>query len=280
MGRRDRGTAVLAAVAAIAVFSTLSLEMLTTERGINAEVAARLERARLEAAAEAATMVAIQGLAVEDRVQRWSIDGRPRTFEFDGVSMTITVEDERGKVPLNRLDEDQARRLFEAAGVTGERLEVLTDSLNDWLDDDDETRPHGAEAAYYAARGRVPDGHFQTIYDLAGLRGMDETLMARLAPYLTTNFGNSGGFSAATSTPFAIRVMSQGGQDGPEAIERERELNGQRTAIEISAEQSLVGRPLTIRVAATDRQGGALKRATLVELTGAASNPYWIRQVD
>jgi general secretion pathway protein K len=71
--------------------------------------------------------------------------------------------------------------------------------------------------------------------------------------------------------------MSEGGVDSPAAINRQRELDGQRTAIELGEDIDLVGRPLMISVEAIRPSGARAVRQMVVELTGSAVRPYVVR---
>lgn len=276
----DDGYAIVAAVAALAVFAALAYGVLAFDRGDVAGLAAEYARARLEAAADAGLAKAIEGLAVDDAAQRWAIDGRPRAMQFEGIRLSIAVEDERGKVPMDTLSDEQVRRLFEGAGARGAQLDTLIDSYLDWLDDDDDARPHGAEAPQYQALGIRPrNGTPVTVDELARLKGMSPAIFARVRPVLTPYFGIAGAFSPSTASPLAVAVLSAGGEGGVDAIERQREQDGERPAIEIANEKSLAGRALTVVVRAQDGQGGALERRTVIEMTGAASPAYYVREL-
>jgi general secretion pathway protein K len=196
---------------------------------------------------------------------------------FNSIALSITVEDEWGKIPINSLDEDRVRTMFETAGVSGDRLATLVDSFEDWIDEDDDRRPSGAEADDYASLGYKPrNGSFRTIDELRLIKGMDDQLYARLAPALTVFFGNAGTFSPSTAQPLAIAVMTSAGVNSPAYLERQRELAGERPAIEIQ-DVALAGQPLTVRVVAEDGQNGSFTRAAIIQLTGNSKDPYWIR---
>ncbi len=277
----EAGYAMVAAVVAIAVLALMSLSLIDTSRGITVGVLAEAERARLAAAADAALAVTIRNLAEPDRSQRWSVDGRPHNMRYAGTDLVILVEDERGKIPLNQLAEEQARALFEALGASGENLSVITDSFLDWIDDDDEPRQHGAEIDYYANLGRRPrNGPLHSIDELLGVRGMTPDLVARLRTTATAYRNEREGFDDRFAAPLALAVMGGGGPGSPAVINREHELAGQRPAIELSAQETLVARPLTIRIVARRPGGGRYARSTLVELTGRADQPYVVRGTD
>ncbi len=278
--RADDGYAIVAAVAALAVFAALALTALQTDRGDLADLRAQMTQARLEAAAGAGLAQAIAGLAVDDPAQRWPIDGRPRSLVFEGVTLTVVVEDERGKLPMADLTDEQVLRLFRAAGASADQAGALADAYQDWLDDDDNPRPKGAETPQYLALGIHPrNGPPVTVDELARLQGMTPAVFARVAPVLTPYFGISGNFEPRNASPLAVAVMSTGGEGGPEAIERQRETEGERTALEIQPDVSLAGRNLTVAVLAQDGQGGSLQRRTVVEFTGRPSPAYYIREL-
>jgi hypothetical protein len=60
-------------------------------------------------------------------------------------------------------------------------------------------------------------------------------------------------------------------------INRERELAGQRVAIELAEGDNMVGRPLMIRVEVRRPGGAHLARATVIQLTGRTSRPFVVR---
>lgn len=268
---------MVAAVAAIAVFAMMAAALIQSNRTVVTDAVADYGQAKASAAADAGFALALDGLLVEDRANRWSIDGRARAMRFDDADLRIRIEDERGKVPLNLLDEETAERLVEAAGLTGERARTAADSLLDWTDEDEEPRPMGAEAGHYRTLGIHPrNGPLESIDELALIRGFDSATVERMRDFVTVNFG-SGGFDAHYGNPRAIGVMLAGGEGSPAAISRERELAGQRTAIEIGDDIDLTGRPLTIVIEATRADGSRALRRTVVELTGAPQRPYIIR---
>lgn len=274
----DAGYAILAAVVAIAVLALMSLGLIDSGRGVAAGVVAEAEHARLVAAADAGLAIAVRNLAEPDRARRWSIDGRPRNLRFAGADLVVTIEDERGKVPLNQMTDEQVRALFEAVGASGATLETRTDAFLDWLDEDDDARQDGAEAPYYAPLQRRPrNGALRSVEELMLVRGMTPDVVERLRAVATAYADRREGFDDRFASPLALSVISGGGLGSPAVINRERELAGQRVAIELAESDALVGRPLTIRVEARRPGGGRFVRATVIELTGRAASPYVVR---
>ncbi len=277
----EAGYALLAAIIAIAVLALMSLSLIDTGRGITLGVLAEAERARLAAAADAGLALAVTRLGDRNRALRWSIDGRPRYASFSGSDLQIIVEDERGKVPLNQLADEQARALFEELGATDRALDIQTDSLLDWRDDDDDTRSNGAEVDFYRPLRITPrNGELRSVEELMAVRGMTPAVLAGLRGKASAGRNQGVGFDERFAAPLALSVMSGGGPGSPAVIARERELAGQRVAIDLAEEESLVGHPLTIRVTARRSGGGRLERAWLIELTGRQEQPYVVRALN
>lgn len=278
--QNERGYAMVAAVAAIALFALIAASMVQrTGSGVE-RVQATTDRARLGAAADTALAMALSGLLNPDRAFRWSIDGRDRPLDIDGLRATVRIEDERGKVPLALLDEELAEHVVAVLGLSGERAAVARDSLLDWIDQDDDPRPDGAESVYYAPQGIAPRNGIPHSFDeLTRVRGFDARLTGQLARFATLHFG-SGPFDARYAQPLAIDVMQGGGIAGPASIARQRELAGQRPAIELDADTDLAGRSLSIIAQVRGANGARARRAMVVELTGAQERPYIVRTYD
>lgn len=280
----ESGYALLVAVIGIAAFAYIAFQAIAANRGVIADADGDFTHARLSAATEAGLMIAIHGLGGQDPATSggWSIDGRVRSLRYRGFTLNISVQDERGKVPLNGMNTDQVRALFAAAGARGSQLDTLTDSFDDWEDDDDTRRTNGAEAPDYAAQGISPrNGALRSVGELMSVKGIDAQIFQRLAPAVTVFFGDSGGFSANTSQPLALRAMTGATIGTPGELERERELAGERPSLNLASDDArLTGRPLTVQVTAQDGSGGVLTRSTIIELTGNSAVPYWIRERD
>jgi hypothetical protein len=62
------------------------------------------------------------------------------------------------------------------------------------------------------------------------------------------------------------------------AINRARDLQGERTALDASQPMRLVGRALMVRVRAHNDAGAELQTSTIIELTGLSARPYIVRE--
>lgn len=277
---REAGYALVAAVTAVAAFAYIAFQVLAAGRGEVDSVAGRTQHAKLSAAADAGIMIAIHALADDDPTVRWSIDGSVHHADFDGMSLAISVSDERGKAPLAGLNESQSRALFAGAGASGEQLHALVDEFQDWQ----RPLPPQPGAArtpdIQTAPGLAPrHGPFRTIGELMGLKDMDARLYEQIAPAVTTFFEQSGPFDPRYAQPLAIEAINAKAVRSQEETAAESGFPGERPAEEI-IDDHLVGRTLTVDVRASEPGGARTHRMAIVELTGVKAQPYWIRYVE
>ena len=270
----EAGYALIAAVAVIAVFAALALAIGTATRISIASGAGDLARARADAAADAGLAIAEHDLAAGDEAMLALLHGRQREIEFAGSHLRVHVIDERGKIPLNHIEEDVITRMFQTAGLSGPELEIASDSLLDWLDDDDQPRPNGAESAYYAGQGIAPrNGGLASVDELARVRGVGPRLAERLRPYVTVD-PSAQPFDPSYAQPQAVAAMSAGGDASADAGPGDEQV-----ALDTTTLKDLINRPLTITVDADAPGGGHAHHEAVVVLTGKPDQPYLIHAV-
>lgn len=272
---RDGGYALVAAVISVAAFAYIAFQVLAEDQGGLAIVAGRVGQARLAAAADAGIVLAAHALASDDQGARWSLDGRPHRLRFNGVDLTITVEDERGKAPLAGLNDSQARALFAGAGAGGDRLDALVAEFRDW-----QTESDSLALAPPAEGPPVRHGPIRTIGELAGLKDMDPGLLARIAPAVTVFFEENGPFNPRDASPLAVATMNADIGESPDQIASEAQAVEQRPDEELASDGDLQGHPVTVRVTAVEHDGAHTHRMAIVELTGDVHQPYWVRYVE
>jgi general secretion pathway protein K len=276
---RDGGYALLAAVAAVAAFAYVAFQVMASGQGGMAMIGGQVERARLASAANAGIYLALHGLAVNDPDARWAVDGRQRSETFEGVNLTIVVEDERGKVPLNRLTDRQARALFAGAGADTHRADALTAEYRAW----EAMRPINRQASPPPADPDQPGrrGPFATVGELSVLKDMDATLWAHIAPVVTVFFGQSGPFEPSEAKPLAIATMNANATTDNPLISFADQVAPPAPDEDIAGtDDHLYGRALTVRVTARAGDGAVTHRMAIVELTGDPDQPYWVRYAE
>jgi len=276
----EGGYALVAAVACIAVFAGAALAITSATRSSIAAGGGEINAARAGLAAQSGLASALHGLAQGDEAMLGLIAGGQAQIDVDGAQVAVRIADERGKIPLNFLEDAAVERMLSGAGLGGAALAIARDSLLDWIDDDDLARADGAEAPFYNARQIAPrNGNLATIDELGAVRGFTPELVARLRPFVTAQMGTIP-FDRRYASPQAIAAMGDGGDGSPEAIEAAREAAGQRTALQFIDKKALVGRPITLSADATIPQGGHAHSQWVVMITGRSSHPWVILQAD
>jgi general secretion pathway protein K len=264
-------------VASLAVLALLALTIIEATRGSTRSARAELDRARLNAAADAGIVLAVQGLAQANPARRWLPDGRVRRVEFAGSTLELRIEDEVAKVPLNLINEEQADALFAEFGLQGAELAAARDALLDWRDGDIDPRPRGRERDQYAEDAIKPrDGPLRTNGELAAIPAIGPALAARMDPFVTVFATGTPRFAEDRASPLARRVMTErviDEQVGGVAV-REGGLDPRDFG---RPDDGVRGRPLRIIVRALGADGAAARRNVVVELTGNPARPYVIR---
>lgn len=274
---RERGYAMVAVVAGIGIMAAVAAGAAQFTATRIDTVEAEAAHAKLEAAADAGVQIALANLTRPGLLGRWSIDGRTYNETFQSVPVAIRIEDEAGKVLINRIDGENIGWLMTALGVPDNQIPVLRDSFDDWIDQDDEARQNGAESEFYlqrsySARNNPP----QTVDELGDIRGFTPALVERIARIATVEVNNQP-FDKRYADPLAIQVMNDGDPNSPDVIDRRREIAGQRPALPIGDPADWSGRVVTILTVARGSGGSEARRRVAVELTGNSRRPYVLR---
>jgi len=275
----ERGYALIAAVASIAVFAAVSLAIISATRIDIAKGGGEVSSARARLAAEAGVAITLHGLINRDTATLALLDGRAKGLESAGSRVVLTLIDERGKVAINKIEAPVIERMLNEAGLDSSQMAIARDSLLDWQDEDDEALPNGAEAPFYAKRGITPrNGYLQSVDELGLIRGFTPEIVNRLRPFVTVE-PDAVPFNPRTAGASALAAIGDSIGAVVE-IERKRESAGQRTAIGFADGTRSIGWPIAISVEATSRDRGRYHLDLIVELTGKPAHPYIIRRTN
>jgi hypothetical protein len=95
----------------------------------------------------------------------------------EGIKSEVKITDESGKLPINHNNVQIWNLLFEEMGIDLSDAEILTDSLIDWMDQDDLKRLNGAEKDDYELDSKEYKPSNEMLKDFDELRliqGFDE----------------------------------------------------------------------------------------------------------
>ncbi|HJV33924.1 type II secretion system minor pseudopilin GspK [Geomonas sp.] len=119
---------------------------------------------------------------------------KPQTQTTEAGTVTITIEEESGKLDLNSTTfaNGKANDFYQLAmGRLLTKLQLsqdLYDSLADWIDNNDTPRPGGAETSYYLNQKppcQPHNGRLDTLEELAQVKGFTPEVMGKLKPFVT-----------------------------------------------------------------------------------------------
>jgi general secretion pathway protein K len=289
-GRRgERGWALISVLWTMAMLTMMAA---ATQELTNTSVRTErraLTRAHLDADLDAAAMRAILALDDTRQPNRWRIDGYPYPFSFDGVQMTVSVQDEDGKFDLNEADDDTLEPLFESVGVDARTATVLADRIVEWRTEptsDDAHTLHGGTDADYAAAGlpwRPRHGDFQSVSELNLVLGMTPALYARVRPALTVYSRND--TPDENLAPLLVLNALYPGNPGQvnqiwashAGVMSQSSMAGQNTSAGaiVDAGDDLGGRTFEIDVDAI-HNGRRETRRVVFLITGDSTRPYLV----
>jgi general secretion pathway protein K len=222
----ERGVALILALLILALLITLILEFDAAARRELREAAAFRDDFRATTLSRAGIQ-AVRALFYEDirlkRLAGQSHDGLRDLWAKpiidlplgDGL-LTARLTDERGKLSLNDLGDaadplaqktkiDRMKRLFELLKLDPR----LVDGIVDWIDADEDPQPDGAESIYYQSLKppyRAANAPLQSVKELSLIKGMTDTVVQRLQPFITI-YGGEGWININTADPLVIQAL-------------------------------------------------------------------------
>lgn len=127
-------------------------------------------------------------------------------FQIGGGTVSLSMTELESKININRADATLLQQVLTTQGADANEISVVSDSILDWLDPDDDTRPAGAESDYYL--GLTPSYYAKN----APIDNLDELLLIK---GVTRDMYT--GESSAANTPFARHQLGFGHAPGEEA---------------------------------------------------------------
>lgn len=221
------------------------------------------------------------------------MDGRPYVVSAND-RYVVTIQDGRGLVNLNTVNEQYLEILFESVGIPSDDWSTLKDTLLDYRDEDEFNRLSGAEARDYERRGLYPPSNYLLLTPWEAQRVIGWTRVKQIwdaqyeSPLLTTC--RSSGFNPNTAPSNALTTYVRGvTPERAQMIVDAREYSPFRNSRELgdSAGVILVNQPFFFSflpgrcflVDLIDRQTEARLRFSLTLLPRNRAQPWQIDYV-
>ncbi len=289
---RERGIALIAVLWGLVLLAAIAASFTGSARTEMKLARNLVDSAQARSIAEAAVLRAAVGLLDADPLKRPRADGTRYRLAFGGSEAVLTVEDEGGKIDLNRGSQAMLRGLFTAVGVEADASDRLVDAIADWRDRNDRRRLNGAEDPDYLASGRrygAADQPFQAVEELRQVLGVTAEIYAAVAPGLTV-YSRQRNVNEDTASPLVKSALagSGGGAAGTDesgaqpaeeedlAVDSGEELPLEERQASGGISQQLRLRSVTIRAVVTMPGGHRYVQEAAVLLGRSRQQPYRI----
>jgi general secretion pathway protein K len=246
----DRGLALVAVLWVVALLGLLAHTMLR-----EVVVSVRGERntwsrAVMERDAETGLALALLWLTDPRETARWWPGAGQHEVEFDGARISLTVEDELGKIDLNTADDALLTGLLVNQGIAPEEAAQIRERI---------VHRRTATAVLEGTR-------FESIEELAAIEGIDATLLRKLAPAITVHS------QARWIDPAIAPLEALRAQPGVGATEAER-IVSERGAHSYSPPSQWGSRAYAINIKVL-RNGATLRARAVLRPTPEGRKPY------
>jgi general secretion pathway protein K len=237
-----------------------------------------MEAAQLDATFEATINRAVLGLLDGRYDRRWRVDGVAQEFSFGEAKVRVAIQDELGRIDLNRADGALLTGLFQSVGLDSLSANRLVDKILDWRDSNGLKHLNGATAQDYRDAGstyRPRNGPFQSVDELKLVMDMTPELFRRVEPALTVYSGRQ--FIDPQFAPReALLALPTMNADVAASLiaTRANQATGSRPSV-IDPVVPLQGRAFTIR-ADIQKSTATLSREVAVRITDNPIQSYWV----
>ena len=265
----NRGIALLLVLWSLVLLGTLALgfswsmrtEAMAARNGIDEM------RAYFQSRTGVNRAVAMLASLSADNVLAASIAG-----EDGDASYEVRIEAESGKVNVNLVGEEVLLEVLKKGGLPEEEAEGVRDAILDWRDEDDVSRPRGAEAAEY---GRMTDpiaprnGPIRGIGELMHVKGVTKEFHEAFLSRVFTAHGNSAQLNFLRAPEIVLRSLPG---VSAEAVDRIVKGRGEEPPISATVLAAMVGEGLLTAQGLALISGGASSNAYTITASGRAGD--------
>lgn len=260
----DGGFALVTVIWGVGLVTLLMLAFTLNVRTQTTLASNAIISAKLEAAADAAVNIAILDLLATAKrlpqARRFPHDGAATTCAMSpDVRITISVQDEEGRVDINTATEPLLRAFISGFGISASESSRHADALMDFRDQDGLRRLHGAEAEEYRAAGLSwgpQNDAFRSIDELYRVLGLPADLVKRMLPFVTV-FSGRAGFDPRSAPRQLVRIVESHASVSSDPMLSTFAITSTR-------------RTFSVRAQAYQQGGGAFAREVTVEQAPAA----------
>lgn len=185
---KQRGVALILVLWVLSILMLMAGSFTLTMRRESAGVSHIKANAQALVQAQAGISLAQAMLLHEDETKRWRVDGSIYEIEEENATTRIRLLSETGKIDINSATTNLLHQVLSHAPLDTQEQLNLENAILDWRDEDDTTRPFGAEKPeYHAAKlSYAPRNKpFRSLEELQMVRGMTADIFAWMQPIFT-----------------------------------------------------------------------------------------------
>ena len=290
---KQRGFALLLVLWVLALLSVLAAGLAAESRSGDQAALTFVALARARAAADAGVTLAVATLIEPNATARWPADGQVKAVRYRDQDISVSVQDEGGKIDLNRAPEALLAGLLTQLGIDGDARDGIVAAILQRRDTflAGATPPLRSRGRGRARMFELGDQAFATVSELRLIPGVSDEIYARIRPFVTvyTQSATVNPLTAARLTLLSVPGMTAPDADAYMATRAEA---GNRTGEDDEAEPptpTLPGggtyfavlplRTATILSRATDESGISFTREAVVEVSPENPvHPYRVLQ--
>ena len=210
------GFALVLVLCVLAVLSVIAVTLIRETREETRFEGAVIEDAKAEALAEGGIQQTMAELLTPPGNGAWEADGTSHQIRLGEGVVVIRIEDESGRIDLNRADLATLESMLVSIGLPTDEAQHLAAAIADYRDPDDIKTPGGAEAFDYEAAGLKhgpKNGPFDSPEEAMQVLGMTPAIMRAIAPLVTVH-SPSGEVNAQAASPAVRRALPKIGFAG------------------------------------------------------------------
>lgn len=185
---KQRGVALILVLWVLSILMLMAGSFTLTMRRESAGVRYIKENAQAFAKAQEGLALAQAMLLHEDEAKRWRVDGSIYEIETEAATTRIRILSETGKIDINSAPQSLLHHVLQFAPLETQAQLELENTILDWRDDDENTRPFGGEKNEYKAAklSYAPRNKaFRSLEELQMLKGMTADVFAWMQPLFT-----------------------------------------------------------------------------------------------
>lgn len=136
--------------------------------------------------------------------------GGPIAGGEEGLTYEVRVTPESGRVDINHVGEEALKEILRNCGLSGDEAEKLGDAILDWRDEDDRTRPGGAEEQEYRSLPepvKPRNGRLASVGELRHVRGVTPEFYERFLSVVFTVDSGMPGVNPNVAPIEVLRVL-------------------------------------------------------------------------